>query len=328
MMVEADLTARTQSPDPTYAQLVESGTARLRAADVDSPVVDSVLLMLHVLDTDRAGFATRARDLADIKSADVYDSLIVRRCLREPLQHIVGSAPFLDFEVLIDRRALIPRPETEILAVAAIRVLAALHTVAEPTAVDLCTGSGAVAIALARAVPSARIIATDVSADALALTRENIEAFHLTGRIEVSEGDLFGALDSDLRDSDLVGTVDLVVANPPYVTSSEISALSPEVRDHDPRIALDGGDDGLDIVRRILNGCARWLRPGGTCLVELGDGQYATAASLATQVGLAVAEPIADLAGRDRILEARTPATHTPETRTPNADTTTGPDLR
>ncbi len=231
-------------------------------------------------------------DLTD-RQARRYRQLGLRRMGGEPLQYLEGTVQFGPLDLLIDRRALIPRPETERLWERCTELLAERRV--DPAFIlDLCTGSGCLALACKHAYPAAHVVATDISAEALGLAREN--ARKLGSIIEVREGDLFDALPEDL-----VASFDLVIANPPYVEDG--AYLPMEVRDHEPAAALFAGPDGLDVLRRCAEGVRSWLSPSGIVALEVGEMQGAAVAAMLEAAGLgAWVEP--DLAGRDRFVFA------------------------
>lgn len=222
---------------------------------------------------------------------DELAAFVARRVDGEPLQYIEGSAPFGPFDLVVDDRVLVPRPETE-----GLWELAA-NLVDDPRIiVDLCTGSGALAIALASTFPGARVVGTDLSEAALEVARVN-GAAHAPG-VEWSQGDLFGALDSELA-----GRIDLVVSNPPYVAATEWAALPDDVR-REPKVALVAGPTGLEVLGRIATESVGWLAPGGLVVCEIGETQGAEATEIfATFESVRV---VADLSGRDRYLVAGT----------------------
>jgi release factor glutamine methyltransferase len=196
---------------------------------------------------------------------DGLRELIKRRGQREPLQHITGSTSFCGFEIAVNRHVLVPRPETELLAELGWQFLSTLNPQTS-TCLDLCTGSGCLAIVLAAKCSGAKISATDISADALTLAKENAAKNDVAERIHFFQGDGFAALENGAQ-------FDLIVSNPPYIPSAEIETLEPEVRDFDPRLALDGGADGLEFYRSMAKNASALLRPGGKIMVEFGDGQ-------------------------------------------------------
>lgn len=226
------------------------------------------------------------------RQARRFRQLGLRRMAGEPLQYLEGLVQFGPIELAIDRRALIPRPETERLWERTVELMVEK----EPSFIlDLCTGSGCLALALKHSFPGAHVVATDLSSDALGLARDN--ARNLGAVVEIREGDLFDALPGDLRRS-----FDLIVSNPPYVPSA--ARLPMEVRDHEPHLALFGGPDGLEVTRRIVAGSAEWLTPTGLVALEVGEGQVSEVVSL-FESGGSSAWAEADLTGRDRFVFAR-----------------------
>ena len=221
-------------------------------------------------------------------------AMVARRSAGEPLQYVVGWAPFGRLRLQVGPGVFVPRPETEGLADRAATRLRAAGP--RPTAVDLCTGSGAIACFLAAEVPGARVLATELDPAALAWAGRN------TGRygVELLAGDLDAPLPVELA-----GRVDVLCANVPYVPSGAIPTLPRDVRDHEPRLALDGGPDGLDLLRRVAALAGRWLAPGGFMLCEIGEDQGEAAAALLADAGLAEIAVLPDLAGGDRVVEGR-----------------------
>lgn len=278
------------------ASLLEAATAELAEAGVDSPGVDAELLLRHVLGCDRAALALALPSASDPSATSKFADLVALRASRIPLQHIVGSASFRGCELAVDSRALVPRPETETLAQVAIDELRARGG---GRILDLCTGGGAVAIAVASEVPDVEVIASDISSDSLDLAQQNARANGVAERIEFVAGDLYRAIGGRPRNS-----FGLITANPPYVPESDWPNLPPEVRDHDPEVALLGGRDGLDLVRKILAGAPEWLEDGGLIAIEIGNGQAESAAE-STPPELESVTVTRDLAGRDRVLTAR-----------------------
>jgi release factor glutamine methyltransferase len=228
-------------------------------------------------------------------------AMVARRVAGEPLQHVVGWAPFGRLRLQVGAGVFVPRPETEGLADrAATRLRAASHggSAEAPVAVDLCTGSGAIACFLAAEVPGVRVLATELDPAALAWARPNTERHG----VELLAGDLDAPLPGELA-----GRVDVLCANVPYVPSGAIPTLPRDVRDHEPRLALDGGPDGLDVLRRVAARAAHWLAPGGFLLCEIGEDQGQAAAALLAGAGLAEIAVLPDMAGGDRVVEGRLP---------------------
>ena len=264
---------------------------------VESPRLQTELLLAHVLKLPRMKlYLNFERALTDAET-DAMRELVRRRSLREPLQHITGTAPFAAWEMTVNRHVLVPRPETELLAEAGWQFLSALNS--QPaTALDFGTGTGCIAIALAAKCPTAHVTALDVSTEALAVARQNAERNGVMGRIEFVESDGFKAVTADRR-------FNLIISNPPYIPSAEITTLQPEVRDFDPHSALDGGADGLDFYRQLAVEAPNWLAPGGKLMVEFGDGQAPALEKLFVEQKWIVEAVRADYSQRQRILIAQ-----------------------
>lgn len=261
----------------TVLETIQRSTDFLAKKGVESPRLQVELLMAHVLRIPRMRLYLDFERVLTGPELDALRELVRRRGQREPLQHILGTACFCGLELAVDARVLIPRPETEMLAELGWQWLketaggdeGRLREGGEgsfsPRALDFGTGSGCLAIALAVHCPAARIWAVDVSEEALVVARQNAARHGVDSRIEFLAGDGFGAAAG--------APFHLVVANPPYIPAGEIAALEPEVRDHDPRAALDGGADGLDFFRKLAREAADFLEPQGRIMVEFGDGQ-------------------------------------------------------
>jgi len=249
----------------TVLEVIQKSAEFLAKKGVESPRLQTELLLAHVLRLPRMQlYLNFERALSDTELSSVRE-LVKRRGQREPLQHITGSTSFCGLEIAVNRHVLVPRPETELLAELGWQFLSTMNP--QPsTALDFGTGSGCIAIALAVRCPSARIVALEVSADALAVARENAARNNASDRVEFRCGDGFAALPAD-------GRFHLIVSNPPYIPSAEITSLAPEVRDFDPRPALDGGPDGLDFHRMLAAQAGPFLQPGGRIMLEFGDGQ-------------------------------------------------------
>lgn len=278
--------------------LIEVATRDLQAADVESARLDAELLLEHATGLPRLRRMALGEDAVETARARAFLDLVARRATREPLQHVVGSTSFLGLVLRVDRRALVPRPETEQLALMA---SACIRDVPAPRILDVGTGSGCLALALATAHPGAEVVAMDVSAEALALAEANGRGLGMEGRIRWIQGDAFG----DGTGLGALGGFDLVVSNPPYLLTGELASLEPEVRDHDPRLALDGGEDGLGPYR-VLAGRGRHLvREGGWMALEFGDGQGPALTRLFTREEWGAVQLGKDLSGRDRVLIVR-----------------------
>jgi len=226
----------------------------------------------------------------------VYRRSIERRAAGEPLQYVTGEMPFRHIVLKVRPGVFIPRPETEVLVDEA---LAALEGVSDPVVVDLCTGSGAIAISIAHERPDARVYATEIAEETASVARENAERCGVSDRVTVLTGDLFAPLPEELR-----GIVHVVASNPPYIPTADLAGLPTEVGGFEPRVALDGGPDGLDAVRRIVADARSWLAPGGTLVVETDTSTVKTAVNemAAWYEGT---EAVRDLTGRDRVATGR-----------------------
>lgn len=273
---------------------IQSAERRFQAAGIESARLDAELLLGHLLDVPHLEVWLRQSESLTPSQSAKWDRMIARREGREPLQHITGWTGFLELELHVCRDVLIPRPETEILAQLAIQRLASCPVPAR--ALDWGTGSGCLALSLAKAVPSAHVTALDASADALRIARANAIANGLADRIRFVEGHGLTSLAGN------PSPFDLILSNPPYIPSAEIEDLDPEVRDHDPRLALDGGPDGLDCYRELSRTACAWLNPGAPLLLELGDGQAGAVADLFRDAGWRPESIEKDLSGKDRVL--------------------------
>ena len=249
----------------TVLEALQKSTEFLGKKNVESPRLQTELLLAHLLTMPRMKLYLNFERTLTPAETDALRGLVKRRGLREPLQHITGSTSFCGLEIAVNRHVLIPRPETEILAELGWQFLATLN--AQPsTALDFGTGSGCIAIALAAKCPAAKIVAIDISADALVLATQSAARNNVAEKIRFLQSDNFAALPADTR-------FDLIVSNPPYIPSAEITTLQPEVRDFDPRGALDGGADGLDFYRLLAAKVKSLLKPDGKIMLEFGDGQ-------------------------------------------------------
>lgn len=283
----------------TVLEAIRRSAEFLEKKGVDSPRLQAELLLANLLQLPRMQLYLQfERELAGAE-LEAYRLVIQRRGRREPLQQILGSTSFCGLEITVNRDVLVPRPETELLAELAWKFLSQLSTLNSQlsTALDFGTGTGCLAVALASKCPSAQVYAIDVSQQAIELARHNATRHQLAERVLLFHGDGFAALSPDLR-------FDLLVSNPPYIPSGDIAGLQPEVRDYEPRQALDGGPDGLDFFRRLAAEAEPWLRPGGKIMLEFGDGQAAELRSVFEQQNWIVERVVEDYTHQPRILIA------------------------
>jgi release factor glutamine methyltransferase len=289
----------------TVLEAIQKSAEFLAKKGVESPRLQTELLLAHLLKLPRMKLYLNFERVLTLAEADGLREFIKRRGQREPLQHITGSTSFCGLEIAVNRHALVPRPETEMLVELGWEFLLKLEQSPHlagghplpagrgegrgegRVALDFGTGTGCIAIALAVKCPFAEIVATDISADALALARENAVRHNVAERIEFLQGDGFAALQnvgqasclspSEKKKLETGGApvlhFDLIISNPPYIPSAEIATLQSEVRDFDPRAALDGGADGLDFYRKLAAEAKPFLKPGGKIMLEFGDGQ-------------------------------------------------------
>ena len=282
--------------DPLRSVLDRS-TAILASSGVPTPAVDAELLIGHVLGLSRGGVQAKAVTGTILSPDDIVtiSELVERRAAREPLQHIVGRAPFRGIELAVGPGVFVPRPETEGVAQLAIDALAAVAS-PNPVGVDLGTGSGAIALAMATEVPHATVVGVEVSPRAFVWTKQNFREVAAPNARAVF-------IDLALALPELDGTVDVVISNPPYIPLGMVPR-DPEVRLHDPEIALYGGEDGMDVLRHVSATARRLLRRGGTLVLEHGEQQAAQVAALLESDGWTAIASHRDALGRDRATTA------------------------
>lgn len=276
--------------------LLTQAIDRLSQAGVPSPQADAWSLASAVLDRGRGELqaAMVIRDVElDADSTERFEQMLERRVNREPLWHITGLAPFLDVELEVGPGVFIPRPETELVAHSAIAEAQLIHPAeGQMRVVDLCSGSGALAIALARGLPHAAVLAVELSDHALPYLERNTRRLS-PDQVTVLHGDIEQALEHPWR-----GTVDVVVSNPPYLLPGE--QLDQETHEYDPDLALFGGEDGLDVIRQVVSIAADLLHPGGVLVMEHGVAQGEAVCALMDENGFASSTTERDLVGRDR----------------------------
>ena len=277
----------------TVLEIIKKTTDFLAAKGVESARLNAELMIGHALGLKRMALYLQFERPLSEPELEKIRPLVRRRGLREPLQHILGETEFFGLKLKSDRRALIPRPETELLVE---RVIEACPN-PPMTVLDLGTGSGAIALALAQKFPSAHVTAVDVSEEALALARENAVATGLPERVVFICSNWFEKLAPEAR-------FDLIVANPPYLTAKETAETTPEVRGHEPGIALTAAEDGLADLRAIIARAPQFLATDGMLALETGISQHAELVRLATNAGFSRTQSRQDLTGRDRFVFA------------------------
>jgi release factor glutamine methyltransferase len=296
----------------SWADLRDGAAARLRDAGIEQPAVEVGWLLEEVSGLDAAEQVAEANAPATPRAVAALGWLVDRRVAGGPLQYVVGSWSFCGIDLLVDRRVLIPRPETEVVAQVAIGEAARLGArvgkgdpwagaVTSYSVADLGTGSGALAIALAYSLPDAEVWATDVDAGALAVASANVAGSGTpSARVRIAPGAWFDALPDELR-----GRLLVAVSNPPYLAESELATLAPEVGDWEPTGALVSGPTGLEAFEVLVAAAPEWLDPKGTLVLELAPHQAGPVTELARAAGFVDVEVHEDLAGRDRVLVAR-----------------------
>lgn len=294
------LERRADTPDDdvwTILKMILWSAGYLEEKGVESPRLDAEHLLAHALGMERLQLYLEYERPLGPEELDTYRPLLKRRAGREPLQYIVGRQPFRELELEVDESVLIPRPETEVL-VARVLEWAESRGLEDATAVDVGTGSGAIALSLALEGPFASVVATDLDEEALALARRNRSAADLEDRVELRTGRLFEALGDGER-------FHLVVSNPPYIAENDAEELQAEVRDWEPARALFGGPDGLDVLRALAAGGSRHMREDGLLALEVGaDQAEAVAGMLEASDAYGAVEVLRDYAGKERFVFA------------------------
>jgi release factor glutamine methyltransferase len=274
-------------------EIIKKTTGFLDGKGVENPRLDAELLIGHALGLPRMQLYMQFERLLTEAELEKIRPVVKRRAQREPLQYILGEVEFFHVRLKVDRRALIPRPETEQLC----ELITQLQSNPPETIMDLGTGSGALALALAAFYREASVTAIDASDEALDLARENAAALGLAGRMRFLRSDWYTALDPAER-------FDLIVANPPYLSHAEADATTLEVRGHEPLVALSPGPTGTEALARIVEGAPRFLRENGLLALETGIDQHATLREWAAAAGFGRVESRRDFSGRDRHLLA------------------------
>jgi release factor glutamine methyltransferase len=309
----------------TVRRVLEWTTQHLKKHGSDTPRLDAEILLAHARGCPRIALYTQFDEPLSDPVRTRMRELVQRRAQAEPVAYLVGHREFFSLDFDVTRDVLIPRPDTETLVLAVLDAIKSSssprphlggegqgeggsapndsNAVSSPRILDLCTGSGCVAIAVAKNCPAARVTATDVSAAAIHVATENAAKLQVADRVRLAAGDLFAAVGPDDR-------FDIIAANPPYVTTSELESLAQDIRKYEPRSALDGGPDGLDVIRRIIREAPDRLVPGGQIFIEISPEQGAAVEAFYQEVGrYADVRLLKDLAGRLRVAAARLAAT-------------------
>lgn len=294
------MNANINATPPMLGETLRAAAALLSRAGIESARLDAELLLAEAVGCERGRLYLRYDTALGAREADLFRSLLARRMNGEPVAYITGRREFWSLDFIVTPAVLVPRPETELLVETAIGLFAAEAEISnlKLKILELGTGSGAIAVSLAKEIEGAEIWATDISAPALEVARANARRHGVEGNIRFLEGDLFDPV------RERAGFFDVIVSNPPYVRRGELASLAREVRDFEPRIALDGGADGLDFYRRIVAQAPRYIAAHGSVVVEIGADMEESVARLFEESGYASVRAHQDLSGKDRVVRA------------------------
>lgn len=282
----------------TLADLLRLAVHRLRNVRIEAPDAEAAILLAHIRGCSRSQLRLHMHEAAADDTVERFEAALRRRVQREPLAYIVAVQEFMGLKLHVDERVLIPRPETEVLVEA---ICGRLAGVPRPIVADIGCGSGAIGIAVARALPNATLHAVDISAAALEVALTNTTEHGLRDRVLLHQGDLL----DPLRGLDIEGRMSAVVSNPPYVADNEWGALQPEITRFEPRLALSAGPDGTAFHRRIIARSRAFLSDGALLALEVGLGQAGAVAAEMAAAGYKEVETIADLSGIERVVLGR-----------------------
>jgi release factor glutamine methyltransferase len=286
----------------TIRDALAEGSAALTAAEIETPSLDASLLLAAVLNTSRSSLIAAGSNSLAEESFAAFNDMLKRRLSGECIAYIVGRKEFYGLEFAVNPLVLVPRPDTELLVETAKQL--AMSNEQRIRVLDLCTGSGAIAIALKHEIPELEVWATDISAEALSVAENNAAHLLPPNSITFYQGDLYEALSSSLITNHYPLTI--IISNPPYVPTADIPGLSPEVRG-EPILALDGGSDGLDLVRRIIFDAPLYLGSGGILLLEADTRQMRSISALLDQAGFIDVQIYKDLSGKERVIGGKKP---------------------
>jgi release factor glutamine methyltransferase len=294
--METQIMAVVGTKAPTLRSVMARGVQFLRDAGVESAQIDAEVLLRHVLRIEKARLYSVLDERLSADRQLHFQELLRRRTRREPVAYITGRKEFWSLDFVVASSVLIPRPETELLVEVALERLKRSGD-KKTKILDLGTGSGAIAVCLAKERPSAEIWAADISSSALEIARNNVNRHGVSERVHLMQGDLFAALGAEKQ------VFELIVSNPPYIRTGELSMLAPEIHEWEPMTALDGGIDGLDTYRRILGEAHEYLVAGGHLVVEIGADLGKTVAELCMRSGgYGPSSVYQDYAGKDRVI--------------------------
>ncbi|MCB4790609.1 MAG: peptide chain release factor N(5)-glutamine methyltransferase [Elusimicrobia bacterium] len=278
----------------TVQTVLDWTTDYFNKSDISSARLEAELLLAHVLQCKRLDLNIQKDDVIPEKKLGVYRNYIKTRKTRKPLSYILGRHEFMGLEFTVNEKALIPRPETEILVEETVALMKPLKNA---IILDVCTGSGCIAVSIAKMADVKTAYATDISLEALSVCWQNVTAHCLAGKILIKQGDLFEAV----KNEGITNRIDIIVSNPPYVAHDEFGSLLPELS-YEPRIALDGGKEGLDFYRRLAKEARPYLKPGGYMAVELNANKSLKIAEIFKDEGFKIKKIRKDYAGLDRVL--------------------------
>ncbi len=289
----SETSSQSASESWTVRRILDWTTAHLTKHGSDSPRLDAEVLLAFARNCERIRLYTNYQDEVTEPQRTLMRSLVQRRAKAEPVAYLVGKREFFGLDFLVDRNVLVPRPDTETLVM---ELVDEAQKIASPSILDLCTGSGCIAIATAAHYSKASFLATDISAAALEIARKNAETNRVSDKIQFLQSDCFAEIPADTA-------FDMIVSNPPYIPDAEIELLEADVRQHEPRLALSGGADGLDFYRRIIQEAPSYLKEAGTLMLEFSPEQESALKELFETSGKYTDVRVkADLAGRARVI--------------------------
>lgn len=283
------------APPRTLMEYIQLASGHLKACGIPTHRLDAEVLLAHILNLERIQLYIQHDRPLTTAEVDAYRRAVARRAHREPVAYITGKREFFSIELLVDRRCLIPRPETEILVETALEeIRQRFPEKPEIKVADIGTGSGAIAISVAKHEPRARVTAVDIDRDALDVAAANVQRTGVADRVTLKLGELLTPMGGEFFDA--------ILSNPPYISEEEWRHLAPDVRDYEPRQALVGGKDGLAVIRQLIQEAKRSLAPGGFLAIEIGASQGDRVVALAQASGYAKTRLVQDLAGLDRVV--------------------------